>query len=648
MKSIFDIRLQKLFLIAFVLKVCSSFIGWRFQDPWIFGFTVPLLIMGAYIVLGYFRRDNDVADEKFADTCYYLGFIFTITSIVFSLFDLPHIGTRIQDIAVRFGAAMVSTVLGLAVRVYLVSFKKDVADAIKDAEDSVLDATRKFTEQLTVALERLSDFECQVDTAAKASVERVNLQVENLSKNHADKLAAFFVDLTNKNQEAFTSALSEVKTASQRLAESVDGYSLGMRSNLGSIEAKVGAFTDAVTERLKTTTFPDDYFAQHLSSPLSQLRESSAALAVGIRGSLQEVTESTTVLSSALKKLRDKARATEDSLETVLRLTQQQQAVLDAAQGQISSLELLGNTLKALDETLATTAAGVISSSGLTSELTARVGGLLADGAETREALKVALNGVSETLKAQVQATSTVVTSLNTGTTASRELAQQLAGKLDASTAAAESASAALTAAQATSSVVVSKLDAVAVADMKAVQALDTLGRQANIALGRVDGAVEQLQGMVRQLAALDATLRASGTEARPFEARPQNPITGGQLPAGSAPSTSVPSLGELQPPFQAVLREPQTSPLLGALPTAPVLAWGRPVPPAPTPAPAGPGNTAPVPGNGAAHELPASGGSLEEHVPPAKLIQVPSPGIRPREHGAGGASAAPQQPPST
>ena len=61
--------------------------------------------------------------------------------------------------------------------------------------------------------------------------------------------------------------------------------------------------TDAVTERLKTTTFPDDYFAEHLSSPLSQLKESSAALAVGIQGSLKEVTESTTVLSSALKKL---------------------------------------------------------------------------------------------------------------------------------------------------------------------------------------------------------------------------------------------------------------------------------------------------------------------------------------------------------
>ena len=254
MKSILDIRVQKLFVVALVLKVGASILGWRLQDPWVWGFTVPLFIMCAYIGIGSFRRDNEVTDEKFADSCYYLGFIFTITSIIISLFDLQHIGTRIQDIGVRFGAAMVSTVLGLGVRVYLVSFKKDVTEAIKDAEDAVLDATRKFTEQLTVALERLRDFEAQVDTAAKTSVERVNLQVESLSKNHADKLSAFFSDLTNKNQEAFTSALAEVKSSSQKLAEAVDGYSMGMRSNLASIEAKVGTFTDAVTERLKTSS----------------------------------------------------------------------------------------------------------------------------------------------------------------------------------------------------------------------------------------------------------------------------------------------------------------------------------------------------------------------------------------------------------
>lgn len=355
--NVMDIRIQKLFLVTLALKIGTSFLGWILRDPWILGFTLPLVFMSAYIVLGYYRRDNDVTDEKFADSCYYLGFIFTITSIIFSLFDLPNIGTRIQDIAVRFGAAMVSTVLGLGVRVYLVSFKKDVADAINDAEEAVLCATRKFTEQLVIAVERLRDFESQVDTAAKESVERVNMQVENLAKNHADKLTDFFADLTIKNQEAFTSAIAEVRSASERLAEAVGAYSLGMRANLTSIESRVGVFADAVTDRLKTTVFPDEYFAEHLKGPLAQLKESATAIASGIKASQQEVKKSTTVLSTALKKLQEKTVATEVSLDTVLKLSQQQQAVLDSAKGQLSALEHLGVTLSRFDDVLANTLA---------------------------------------------------------------------------------------------------------------------------------------------------------------------------------------------------------------------------------------------------------------------------------------------------
>jgi hypothetical protein len=598
MKSIFDIRVQKLFLMAFALKVGSSFLGWKFKDPWILGLAVPLIVMSAYIVLGYFRRDDEVTDEKFADTCYYLGFIFTISSIIFCLFDLPSIGTEIQNIAVRFGAAMVSTVLGLAVRVYLVSFKKEAADAIKDAETAVLDATRKFTEQLTVALERLRDFEGQVDTAAKASVERVNLQVENLSKNHAEKLASFFADLTNRNQEAFTSALTEVKSASQKLAKSVDGYSLGMRDSLGSIEAKVDAFADAVTERLKTTTFPDDYFAERLSSPLLQMKESSAALAGGIKDSLKEVTESAAVLSSALKKLRDKASATEYSLELVLKLTQQQQAVLETAQGQTSSLEQLNNTLKKIEETLETTVAGVASSSALTSDLTSRIGGIVADGVETRKTLELGLGGVTETLKAQVQATKNMVATLTTGATASNESTQLLVSKIDAVAVADMKAVEALDALgrQATSAlgrvdgaaerlqgmvrqVVTSldagavaskesalhlavKLDSVAVADMKTADALEALSGQATAALGRVDAAVEQLQGMVLQLAGLDATLQANRAESRLVESAEQALVVGAlPLAFNTAPPSSQPFAAFLPAVRESQLVPPTATP---------------------------------------------------------------------------------------
>src|SRR5215213_6656554 len=134
------IRVQKLFVVALCLKITSSGFSWWLNEPWILGFTIPLVVMGAYVAFGLRRHESDVSDEKFADSCYYLGFIFTISSIVFSLFDLPQIGEKISLIAVRFGAAMVTTVAGLIVRVYLVSFKDDPAEALHAAEDSVVDA----------------------------------------------------------------------------------------------------------------------------------------------------------------------------------------------------------------------------------------------------------------------------------------------------------------------------------------------------------------------------------------------------------------------------------------------------------------------------------------------------------------------------
>ncbi|HBO4518639.1 TPA: hypothetical protein L4U64_005188, partial [Pseudomonas aeruginosa] len=122
------ISLKRLFVLTCVLKVGSSFLGWYLHEPWIFGLLLPLLFMAAYMLIGYRLRDSDISAEKFADSCYYLGFIFTIASIIFSLFDLPNIGTDLTIIAVRFGAAMVSTVLGLAVRVTLVSFRPSTED----------------------------------------------------------------------------------------------------------------------------------------------------------------------------------------------------------------------------------------------------------------------------------------------------------------------------------------------------------------------------------------------------------------------------------------------------------------------------------------------------------------------------------------
>lgn len=424
--NIRDIRVQKLFAIALVLKVIASGLGWYLQSPWLLGFALPLFIMGLYIVLGIYRRDSDVSDDKFADSAYYLGFIFTITSIIFSLFDLPNIGTRIQDIAVRFGAAMVSTVLGLGVRVYLVSFRADVSDAIRDAEDALLGATRAFTERLTMSLERLQDFESRVDLAARSSVERVNLQVEALSKNHAEQLTGFFTELTTQNREVLAKALDEVGGASSRLSASVDEYAKSMNAHLGSIETRVTAFAAAVTARLQNTTFPDDYFAKRLAAPLEQLELAASEVVRRVSGAGEEMSKSASVLSGSLHVVMEKSGAAESAMDSILRLAGQQHRVLETSQGQLDVLAELAAKLEGFEALLTGLNAELRAGHEANASLGRQVSSMVGESAESRSAVANTLSNVARQLESHATASAALADRMSASIATSERVSEQL------------------------------------------------------------------------------------------------------------------------------------------------------------------------------------------------------------------------------
>lgn len=414
------IQVKKLFVLAVLLKVSFSGIGWYRSDPWIFGLVLPLAVMALYIGLGFRRSDKDVSDEKFADSCYYLGFIFTITSIIFSLFDLPQIGAKMSEIAVRFGVAMVSTVIGLAVRVYLVSFKQDLNDAVEAAEDGVIDATHRLGEQLTIALEKMREFDSRVDEATKTTIANVSIGVGKLTETYGEKLTAFFEDLAKENKEAFEGALSEVKTASNRLSDSVDGYSAAMRTNLQSIEAKVTHFASAVTQRLQETTFPDDYFAKKLEGPLTKLGGSTEEMARQIAGVSNDVAAAVSGIRTSLAGLRSRAGEIDDALSRVTELANTQELIVSGAKSQVDTLSVISQTLRTAQRDIGRVSEAVVAQ---TQVLEQHVGESKAQTAVLAESAKE-LASVGE-----------AITATNAGATDQRDLMRQVLAGLEAQTA---------------------------------------------------------------------------------------------------------------------------------------------------------------------------------------------------------------------
>ena len=193
--SVFSIPTKKIFAIAIALKTLSAIASLIVTSSQGVGFylsalVIPLITMSLYIYLGWNRKDRSLSDEKFADSCYYLGFLFTIISIVVSLIDMGVKREQLQfdDITLRFGVAMASTALGLAVRVYLVNFKVELNDAVVAAEDEIIRSAGQFADRLQSASEAYKRFELSINTSTNNVVEHVGQRIEKMSEDHARRL----------------------------------------------------------------------------------------------------------------------------------------------------------------------------------------------------------------------------------------------------------------------------------------------------------------------------------------------------------------------------------------------------------------------------------------------------------------------------
>lgn len=533
MNALRQIRVQKLFLLAVILKTASAFAGWYLQAPWSLGFWLPLLVMATYIALGLNRYDRDVTDEKFADSCYYLGFIFTITSIVFSLLDLPSIGERIQDIAVRFGAAMVSTVFGLAVRVYLVSFRPDSSDALKIAEDAVLEAAQKFREQLVMAYEKIGDFQGQVVLATQTSIESVKLQVEKLAEDHSARLERVFVELNERNQLAVTQALSEVGAASSRMSESVDEYANSMKVSLDSLGEKVDAFAEAATRRLKTTTFPDDYFASQLAAPLEQLKAAALQVSEQVQGAATGAGEAAVVLSGAIRKLKTKADQAEGALDTVVRLSTAQHAIFDSSAAQLEQLKKVGEILAEVERALQESKVAIADNATSNREVHGRVTAVVAAIESSQQAMIHALGQVSARLEADREAATSLERQVASSEVATKELANELRGN----SAVAQQLTAMLEAEAGSVQRSAAEIEALELDRQSILKVLTSLDAKASVVSTVLAESAAHLRGVAERLDALD-TRQLSSTAHVPATAT-ATPLVSPAMPAQQSVAAS-------------------------------------------------------------------------------------------------------------
>lgn len=329
-----ELDVKKLFTAAVSVKVVLAGLSVMIGSPYICGLILPLSVMGLYIWLGIYKRDGSVSDEKFADSCYYLGFIFTIASIIASLFDLHNIGSGLGDVAARFGAAMISTCLGVIVRVVLVSFRQSSEDALKNVEDSVLSASRRLTDEFSRSFDQLVVFRGEVVDASRIAVTGVKEQIDSMAELHRQQTETFFSELTEHNKATILSLVQDIRTASMGLNRVLEQYQVQAGVTTGNIDKTLQQFIKTLTDRLAAVEFPQDIFSSRLADPIAQLNGSTVEASNSVKQVSENVKNAAKSVSTTVEKINTKAESLSEVLSSAQALSAEQQELLFAMKRQ--------------------------------------------------------------------------------------------------------------------------------------------------------------------------------------------------------------------------------------------------------------------------------------------------------------------------
>lgn len=317
-ETVGQISLSRLFLVTVVGKVVFSFLAYKLQSPWLLGFSLPLALMAIYIAIGFARQgDSRTSDESFGDSCYYLGFIFTISSIAFALFDVPDLDQagKLTEVAVRFGAAMVSTFAGIIVRIYLTGFRRDAGQALDQLEDRVIEAADLLRTRMDISADNFRSFDRTIHEHTKDSVTRFTMLHEELGKTLAAEFSSALADTAKGAKEVYGLAAKEMAATADDISAQLRGWSQALLDDLRLREAETERFLNDIRSRLDRMTLPEDFFASRLQGPANGMADAVKELRARIDEFATSVSQGAQQTSLALEEVRTNVKASNTALD---------------------------------------------------------------------------------------------------------------------------------------------------------------------------------------------------------------------------------------------------------------------------------------------------------------------------------------------
>lgn len=204
-------------------------------------------------------RRGGVDPETVGDNCYYLGFVFTLVSLAVTLYQLFPAGAEadaedgtlrdtLRQVVSGFGIALVSTIVGIALRVLHIRMRPDVPVLAHDSRRELEGAAHDFRMNLSASLRTVRGF--AVETRQLLSEQREDMRKAAAEDAEAQRRALA------ASVEAQVAALGDAlrSAAGKAVAALTDSVAAAAQAGHGELAARAAAMRAAVADLARKET----------------------------------------------------------------------------------------------------------------------------------------------------------------------------------------------------------------------------------------------------------------------------------------------------------------------------------------------------------------------------------------------------------
>lgn len=284
--------------------------------------SVLIILYGIYI---WRRGKTKYASEADPDTLYYLGFIFTLVTLIASFLPFLHEQSKlsVEKVLGIFGLGMTTTFIGLSGRIILSQFKADPVDRVDTSTERIASSI----DTLTLKLDHFArDIEGS-NNKFSTSYKDLARETINISTDFKDKMKNISSDTAESMKKITDNTIQTLKTTLHEFTESVKSINIPIDKIKESLNEPVTELAEAMKKTSKSIGTFDKKFST-ASDSLDKIIENIIVLieiynkyiekATGVLTGFETATKNINGLAEGLDKVSDTIKLLETFASTLL------------------------------------------------------------------------------------------------------------------------------------------------------------------------------------------------------------------------------------------------------------------------------------------------------------------------------------------